>query len=107
MMVKEELETYRHVRLDYRRLWLDSEDELGLIAEILADVLGWQPTEVEPLPNALELAEVAAQRVIDLEILAAGTQGGHIVSSAFRANSGNQRGKSRAKGLHIPDLVLN
>lgn len=51
----------------YRRLWLDTSAELGLVAEELASALGWQPTPAEPLPNALELAQVAARRLHELE----------------------------------------
>ena len=69
---REELEMHlARVQLDYRRLWLEDAHELGQIAETLAHALGWQPTEVEPLPNPLELAEVAAQRIISLERQAA------------------------------------
>jgi hypothetical protein len=53
----------------YRELWLDSEHALGIIAEQLADVLGWQPTTTEPLPDALALADEAAQRIATLERL--------------------------------------
>lgn len=41
----------------YRQLWLDVSDELGLVAETLACALGWQASETEPLPDALELAQ--------------------------------------------------
>lgn len=51
----------------YRQLWLDSEHELGQVAETLAAALGWQPTEADPLPNALELAEAAAERILQLQ----------------------------------------
>ncbi len=47
----------------YRRLWLNSADELGLIAEMLAEVLGWQPTPDAPLPDALALADQAEARI--------------------------------------------
>lgn len=47
----------------YRRLWLDDAHKLGLVAEILADVLGWQPTPDEIVPDALALAEEAAARL--------------------------------------------
>ncbi len=44
----------------YREWWLESEHALGQVAETLADVLGWQRSEDQPLPDALELAQVAA-----------------------------------------------
>lgn len=53
----------------YRELWLDSADELGLVAEILSEVLGWQPSPDQPLPDALELAQAAAERIIALEAI--------------------------------------
>lgn len=53
--------------LQYRRLWLDDAHTLGLIAEYLADALGWQPTSDQPLPDALELAQAAAERLLELE----------------------------------------
>lgn len=51
----------------YRRLWLDDAATLSLVAELLADVLGWQPTDTQPLPDALQLAQTAAQRLAQLE----------------------------------------
>lgn len=61
----------------YRTLWLDAADELGLIAEILADVLGWERTPERPLPDALELAGVAAERIVELEGLLVGAEINH------------------------------
>lgn len=69
MMVREE-EIEAHlsaVRLDYRGLWLDSEHQLGQVAETLADATGWQPTDTQPMPDALALAQVAAARLEALE----------------------------------------
>lgn len=54
---------------DYRRLWLADAHELGLIAETLADVLGWQPTTDELLPDALALAGEAVDRIATLEAM--------------------------------------
>lgn len=51
----------------YRRLWLDSACELGLVAETLADALGWQPTGDQILPDVLELAQRAVARISTLE----------------------------------------
>lgn len=51
----------------YRQLWLDSADELGLVAEILAEVLGWQPSPDAPLPDAVELAQAAAEHIMSLQ----------------------------------------
>lgn len=51
----------------YRSLWLDDAHALGLIAETLADALGWQPTDEQPLPDALELAQAAAERIVELQ----------------------------------------
>ena len=62
----EELETVLLPPLtaaQYRALWLESEDRLGLIAECLAEVLGWEQSAEQPLPDPLALAEVAAQRL--------------------------------------------
>lgn len=70
MMVREVegLETHlAGVQLNHRALWLDAEDRLGLIAETLAEVLGWQPTESQLLPDALELVDAAAARIVALE----------------------------------------
>lgn len=53
----------------YRELWLESEDQLGLIAETLAEALGWQPSPDQPLPDPLELAQAAAERIIALEAI--------------------------------------
>lgn len=66
IVCEEELETLLSAR-QYRRLWLDTEAYLGLVAECLADALAWQPTEAEPLPDALALAEQAATRIHALE----------------------------------------
>lgn len=51
----------------YRRLWLDTAHELGMVAELLADATGWQPSDTQPMPDALELAERAAMRLQQLE----------------------------------------
>lgn len=59
----EEMEASFGTAACYRRLWLEDAHTLGLIACVLADVLGWQPTPDEPLPDPLELAEVAAARL--------------------------------------------
>lgn len=58
----------------YRYLWLESANELGLIAETLALVLGWQPTPDAPLPDALELAGMAATRIHELERVIGGAR---------------------------------
>lgn len=63
----EEMEASFGTAACYRRLWLDTEADLGLVAETLAEVLGWQPSHDQIVPNALELAEVAARRVAELE----------------------------------------
>lgn len=75
----------------YRRLLLDSENELGLVAEMLAEVLGWQRTPEQPLPDALELAEAAAERMVELEVmvgadLIASTRRPHATSLHFMLN---------------------
>lgn len=57
-----ELETLR-----YRALWLEDAHTLGQIGCILADATGWQPTDDDPLPDALELALVATRRLAELE----------------------------------------
>lgn len=71
MVAQDELETHCDVAplqaRQYRRLWLESENELGLIAETLAEALGWQPSPDVPLPDPLELAEAAAERLLELE----------------------------------------
>lgn len=70
-----ELEAHiRAVQLDHRRLWLDSADQLGLVAETLADALGWQPSHNQPMPDALRLAEQAAARLREIERQAASVQ---------------------------------
>lgn len=51
----------------YRQLWLASENELGLIAETLAQAMGWQPSPDVPIPDPLELAQAAAERLLELE----------------------------------------
>lgn len=51
----------------YRRLWLDDAHALGMVAEILADALDWQPTTDQPLPDALTLAQIAAERIVELK----------------------------------------
>lgn len=51
----------------YRQLWLEDANRLGLVAEILADVLCWQPSDEQPLPDPLELAQAAAMRLHQLE----------------------------------------
>lgn len=48
---------------DYRRLWLATAAELGLVAECLAEALDWKPTDGDPLPDALMLAGAAADRI--------------------------------------------
>lgn len=53
--------------LRYRALWLDTAAELGLVAEALAEATGWQPSDDQPLPDALQLALVAARRLAELE----------------------------------------
>lgn len=75
----------------YRRLWLDSEDRLGLIAETLTEVLGWQPTCEQPLPDPLELAQVAAARLTAREM-----------QPRHRSHRRPQR-----KGLHSVHLSVN
>jgi hypothetical protein len=47
----------------YRRAWLNDAHTLGQIAETLAEVLGWQPTAEQMLPDPLELAQEAATRI--------------------------------------------
>lgn len=64
MCLYEQDETETH---QYRRLWLDAEHELGMVAELLADATGWQPSDTQPMPDALELAERAAMRLAQLE----------------------------------------
>lgn len=51
----------------YRELWLEDAHRLGLIGECLAEALGWQPSEAAPLPDAVELAQAAAEHIISLE----------------------------------------
>lgn len=51
----------------YRQLWLEDANRLGMAAEILADALGWQANADQPLPDALELAQAAAERIMQLE----------------------------------------
>lgn len=73
-MCEEELETLlSRVRLDYRDLWLNDADKLGLIAEYLAEATGWEPTDEQILPDPLALAQDAAQRIATLERNLAGT----------------------------------
>lgn len=68
MCEQEELEAHlQAVQLDFRRLWLEAENILGLVAETLAEATGWQPTDAEILPDALALAQVAAARINELE----------------------------------------
>lgn len=64
----EELEAHREAvppltAQQYRGLWLADAHTLGLIACTLASALGWQATEADPLPDALMLAQVAAERI--------------------------------------------
>jgi len=82
----------------YRRLWLDEAHEVGSIAETLAEVLGWQPTPDQPLPDALALAEVAAQRIRLLE----GLLSSNAISHDARRNP---CGKTNAR--HKPIFTLN
>lgn len=63
-MCEIDTETHR-----YRRLWLDSAHELGQVAECLSDALAWQPAHEGEMPDALELAQVAATRLAQLEPL--------------------------------------
>jgi hypothetical protein len=64
MCEQDELEAHiGAVRLPYRSLWLEESAALGLVAETLADALGWQPSPDAPLPDALALAEAAAERI--------------------------------------------
>lgn len=51
----------------YRQLWLEDANTLGLIGECLAEALGWQPSDDQPLPDPLELAQAAAERIVQLE----------------------------------------
>lgn len=51
----------------YRRLWLDDAHTLGLVAAALAEATGWTPTDEQPLPDALQLAALASQRLAQLE----------------------------------------
>jgi len=75
MIAEDELETHLdRVHLDYRRHWLDAEDTLGLVAQTLAAALHWQPTHESALPDALELAELAATHIATLERLTATTK---------------------------------
>lgn len=68
-MVMDELETHlSRVGLDYRQLWHDEANRMGLVAETLADALGWKPTDEQLLPDALELAATAAWRIRALEM---------------------------------------
>lgn len=76
----------------YRQLWLDDAHALGMIAETLADVLGWQPTGDEILPDPLALADEAACRIAELERLLSGI--GH-------------RGPQRSSSLHRSRVALN
>lgn len=48
---------------DYRRLWLATAAELGLVAECLAEALDWKPSSDTDLPDALMLAGAAADRI--------------------------------------------
>lgn len=67
-MMEDVMEAYiKDVQLDYRRLWLEDAHALGLIAELLADALDWQPEQDQWLPDPLALAEAAAQRIRQLE----------------------------------------
>ena len=75
-------ETETHL---YRRLWLNSEHELGQIAETLAEAIGWQPTDDQILPDALELAQVAAARLASLERAVA------VYSPPLKARRGKER----------------
>lgn len=75
MINEDELETLlAGVQLDYRQLWLDDAHMLGQVAETLAEVLAWQPTSTQPLPNALALAEAARERIATLERQAGGVK---------------------------------
>ena len=82
----EELETAFGTAACYRRLWLNDAHTLGQVAEILADALGWQPTDEQILPDALELAEVAASRIVELERVL--SKVGHRGSARRAAKSG-------------------
>lgn len=69
MLTEEQLEPVCETLLaeDYRRLWLEDAHTIGMIAETLAEALGWQPSDDELLPNALMLAGAAADRLAMLE----------------------------------------
>lgn len=95
---QDELEMHPLHAAQYRRLWLDEAHTLGLVAETLAEVLGWQPTADDPLPDALELAAVAAEKIVELEGLLVGADIHH-------RSPRNPSSKTRAR--RTPTFVLN
>lgn len=96
MMVKEEVPPL--LASQYRRLWLDEAHQLGMVAETLAEVLGWQPSGDEIVPNALELATVAAQRIRMLE---------GLLSSASVAHDTQRNPRGKTNSRHTAIFTLN
>lgn len=87
-----EMEAYCLEPAHYRRLWLDEAHALGQVAETLADALGWQPTAQELLPDGLELARAAAERIAELELQLTELDRGYV---------------SERRALHRIEFALN
>lgn len=62
-LLEAELAHVRAEREHYRALLLEAWDQLGLVAEYLAQATDWQPSEDAILPDPVQLAEVVAQRL--------------------------------------------